>query len=172
MSMRSDVVHGYGFVVDEMGGKAVLKFIKNHAKTVKDIYIDGQRLIDELNKIDIDNIPLDEDEPLGDLDIYEGYENLKEILSDISDHYETNCGDIIAAIMSEKSHIQFQYEPAQPDECYGEPSILLQAVMPWVYSYRERSITEEELNDILTDYAEELGVDVDTIGMQDIEYFG
>lgn len=165
MGAYSYYTYGYGFTVNQLDSKTILKFIKNHADAVIDAYGKfGRILIDKLNKVDIDTLPLFEGEWIDNLS-YKDFSDLLDALGDISNYYVTNGRDSVAKIMANETDIDFIYAYDEPE---NHPAILLAERKPWEYSAYERSLTQERMDEILTIYAKELGIDVNIIGPQEI----
>lgn len=155
MSMYSTMVYGYGFEINTVTNEQIYKFMKNHKDTIK--MIGDDELLNFINKPDItpDDIA-----------------NMDDTFIDFENEYygEDGLYSIISNIMSIETNINFGYFKGT-DGCIGEMSICLQDAQPWQYNKTEKELTQEKLDDILTKYKTELGLDV-PIEHLCIEYFG
>ena len=154
MSMRSFIVYGYGFIVDEVPDDKLIDFIKNH----KDAFC-------KLN---------DEKELFNEMLEYtkEEYD-----LEDFFDYYycdssgQEGRGAVISNIISRETGIRVEYQSGQSD-CYSYPSVLFAEGYPWLYNKKEKNLTVDSLTEILLPYAEELGLSRKDIDTLEIEYYG
>ena len=93
-------------------------------------------------------------------------EDLKNIFDD-PEMFGVEMADIIAQIMSFESGVRF-FACHLNEE--GQDPIMFTPAYPWEFNDKERSLTRDELFDILKVYAEELGVGVDM--SMDVVYSG
>ncbi len=183
MSMRSYFVYGYGFDVDSVDFGTTLKFIYNHASTLLQLYNNkAQETLDKItadikanwsdenNDIDdeaIDNYFDDIMDPddVSD-DIYDALGNITE-----NEPEDIRMFDTVAQIMTRETGITINYEQGQPDECVGDPALIFPMCYPWECNEKEKNLTEDDLNDILTPYINEFGLESKPMSLE-IEYYG
>ena len=72
--------------------------------------------------------------------------------------------------MSRETGIRFDYQPGQED-CGGSPHILVAECMPWELNEKEKALTQEKLDCILTLYMRELSLNGEP-GEVSLEYYG
>lgn len=151
MSMRTSIVHGYGF---EMHGdeNVIANFVNKHAATIvkrnKSLEIS---LLNDCHYENIDNI----------IDDYDDIE------CDVTGHQGLVA--IIANIISEETGISFQYESGD-DACGSSPTILFCEAYPWQMNEIEKQLTEDKLENIINKYIDELGI-ITTKGYMEVEYY-
>lgn len=153
MSMVSYTVNGFGFSVVDLTVQKTVEFIKNHKESFCNSE-ENKELFKKLEKL-------------------ETSEELEDALSLYS---YAQCGKegykaAISTIISVETGIDIQYQPGQ-DDCSGEACIMLCEAMPWVYTDKERELTRDKLIEILSPYADELGLSDFPIEQQCVEYFG
>ena len=155
MSMKTDIVYGYGISVRDVSDETLNQFIRNHRDT--------------LVKLDI------EDESMKEiLDVVEGRADYG--LKDIDWVAHPDSGDstpfrIVAAIMEAETGITF--EAFTGDDYTPRPVIMLAQCDVWFYNAKEKAIeNEEQIDAILQPYVDELKLNTDHVGCHQREYFG
>lgn len=152
MSTKTSNVYGYGFGVPE-DERVIMDFIIAHKEAF--CQSDEER---ELFKVIMSLI--------GD-----GYDMIS--LDVVFERYvcDTNClegtGAAIANIMTRETGIRFEFHPGMDNE----NKILFPESYPWYYNEKERELTRETLDEIMSRYVDELGIDKEA-DYEDIEYWG
>ena len=166
MSQTTSVVYGRGFEIADATFGNILQFIANHKSTLYNLNVDDS-IIDKAVKL-LEDVDFDDIEDVEDLD-----EELYDALQALSDNDITwfRLGDIVAFIIATETDISFEFSVSQ-DDCMGEASILLPDLKPWFYSEKEKSLTEEQFDEILKPYISELELDPNSIDNLEIEYYG
>ena len=155
MSMRTDIVYGYGFTsVDEIEDNKLIEFIKNH----KDAFCKSE-----------EELALFEDMLEFTKDEYD-LEDFFELYGCDMTGLEGN-GAVISNIISRETGIRFEYQCGDAD-CCSYPSILFSETYPWNFNEKEKNLTVESLTEILLPYVEELGLGKNSIDALEIEYYG
>lgn len=171
MSCSTSIKYGFGFDVDSILTTAKLNFILAHSETViKEWAEKGNHLIDVLRKTNIESI--NNNENFDDVFCDSEYDELRNAIAECSFDEGLEANDIIAAIMTNETEIEFVYERAQTDECEGNPAIIVQEGMPWHFNDKEKNLTEDSLREIMAAYAKELEIQNVEIEYKKIEYFG
>lgn len=155
MSATESIVYGYGFKLS-ISPVIFIKWIKKHKEAFCKSATENAlfKQLTAMNELDIDGDTLDE----------------------ALCHYECNSscnegvGAVVANVMSRETGIRFDYQPGQ-DDCGGSPHILLAECMPWEFNEKEKSLTQEKLDCILTLYMRELSLNGDP-GEVALEYYG
>ena len=152
MSMKTDVIYGYGFEIhaDE---KTIMEFVRKHSSTI--VKRKNNRELELMEECHNGN-----------------YEGIKEDYCDIECDLTGHGGlyAIISNIMTSETGIRFQYECGDCD-CNSDESIMFCPVYPWQCNEKEKCLTEEQLEKIVNKYVEELGI-ITTVGYLEVEYFG
>lgn len=154
MNMKTDIVYGYGFMVDEIPDDVIIDFIKNHKETFCKSDTENE-LYEEM---------LEYTKEAYDL------ENFFEMYSCDHTGMEGN-GAVISNIISRETGIRFEYQCGDAD-CNSYPSVLFVETYPWNYNEKEKNLTVESLNEILLPYVIELGLNRSNIDALEIEYYG
>ena len=177
MGNITNVAYGYGFETTEITDAKTLRFLKNHAGTLRKLSEEFstalQNLTDEqINEIESTKEFLYETPD----DLYEKYSDLFDAMGEVTADEYYRLKDTIAYIIATETEIEVDYEPAQ-EECYGEECIMLREKMPWHISEKEKNLTPKKFDEILIPYLEELGLPADpesNLALQDlaVEYYG
>ena len=149
MSWECWSVYGYG--VDEstiynVPLKKLFNFVKKHRNCAE-----IQRYFQE--EFNIDSIDLDDfEEAIDDYATEEGH---------------IGFGGIIAKVMSEETHIPFNYLWDDNGHC----GIILQKMYPWNYNYDFlRNLTKEKLFKSFKEYFAELGVEISEEDLNELSF--
>jgi len=154
MSMSTSISYGYGITVPAIKDKTIKEFIVNHKETAEKLP-GGEEILDYINATDE-----------SDLDFMVEFSE-----------YECNgmqgFPGFIADIMSAETGISFEYLPSQDDDEGDEDYIMLVEGMPWNFNEKERNLTKEEFNEIISRYTKELWGDKAPVpDSHRQEYFG
>lgn len=68
-------------------------------------------------------------------------------------------------------HIRFEGYGADAD-CGTEETVMFSVAYPWNYKEEEKYLTQDELNQILSLFAKELGINEEEIDYQELHYYG
>lgn len=155
MSATESIVYGYGFELS-ISPVIFIKWIKKHKKAFCESATESTlfKQLTAMSELNIDD----------------------DILDEVLCHYECNSscnegvGAVIANVMSRETGIRFDYQPGQED-CGGSPHILLAECMPWEFNEKEKALTQEKLDCILTLYMRELSLNGEP-GEVALEYYG
>lgn len=129
-------VAGVGFLIENVNRETVLKFVENHRNTIMSIYPEN------VIKYDID--PLFENEDEEGLQYDDGYNLFSEVVADV---------------MSAEIGANFCAPHMSED---GECPVFYVRSYPWEMKAAEKDLTLDKLVDMMQEYADELGVTVDT----------
>ena len=150
MSMQTNCVYGYGFIV-YASDEELRNFITKHEETVGKLEL-GREILSYLENSTPDSF------------------NPKE---DFFDYQQLNSSSqgfygIIADVMSKETGITFEYLAGQEDD---DDAIAFCQTYPWNFNEKEKILTEDDLEKICKEYIADLGGQLkpDHIRM---EYFG
>ncbi|MDD6990001.1 hypothetical protein [Ruminococcus sp.] len=157
MSMKSSIIYGYGFSIENVTEETLAQFILNHRNV--------------FSKDKEENGVCDLAEQL--LKKQAGEYELLRYLSDYEDDNSGNSGfgAVISNIMSRETGILFQYESGQSD-CNSKKHILFPECFSWQLNDKEKELTEESLREIMSKYAVELNLETSDVGYHSVEYYG
>lgn len=149
MSADTSIIYGFGFNVNgnDPNMSSILVFLRHHSESLATMY-----------NIDIDT--------LSENDIGRIFSNIQCRITGHESVYS-----LVANIMSEETHINFQYEFGDSDTG-SEPAILFAEGMPWVYNDTESALTKESLSEIIIPYMRHLGMIDEYPRELKIEYYG
>ena len=148
MGMHHYSYQGYGFSMEKA----------TNIDLIKDIVI-------ELVELDKDEINMIKESK----SVYELYQNI----------YNTCC-DCVAYIVAEWMTNNFDVNPKGikfdgyigQSDCDTEETIMFSETYPWLLTEEEKTLTLEDLREILSKFAEMLGVPPGCIDYQSLEYYG
>lgn len=171
MSMHTEIVYGYGFPITHITTKHFVDFIKNHEQTIE--IITTPKIPNELTKSQKEIKRL--------LDFCKNMnENTKETSNpddfeddfyEIEDVYGIQgMFSILSQILYQETDIHFEYQQGDCD-CDSDASIIFVTGMPWQFNETESNLTFECLNNIITNYATELGIPTTKDWSLSIEYY-
>ena len=136
-------VCGIGFDCAFASDENMRKFWNNHINTLTKVYKDTD-ILEKVSKIEAD---IEADPNISfSAELFEISENM-------------TVSEFIAAVMKEETGINFGF-PSLTDD--SEDCVVFFEAYPWGYNEQERSLTMEELVQIMGRYADELGVKVNT----------
>ncbi len=171
MSVRTDVVYGLGFEVEDIKTVNVLRFLSNHKDTL--LKVAGNYPNETVYGKVCEFLKLLKKENIFD----EGYaisDELEESLASISDEDDDAfIGlDFVSDIIDAETDFGVTFERGQSyDGCRGCASILIPLDYPWGYTRKYINTTRDTVESVLGDYAEELGLPRRVEDLE-IEYFG
>ncbi len=58
------------------------------------------------------------------------------------DDESNNLFELVSELITYETGINVEYQPAQVDECRGEPSLLVSFRMPWHFNDKEKNLTK------------------------------
>lgn len=155
--MKTWIVYGNGFNIDEVKPLTMINFIKKHKET----FCQSET----------------ETEIFNNLFEIESNENYYEA-DDFFCEYDYSCecsghegfGAVISNIISRETGIRFEFQRGC-DDYSRNPSVLLRDVPVWYYNEAEKCLTEDKFMEICDKYMQELEIEGGADYME-IEYFG
>lgn len=151
MSMQTDVIYGYGVNTHKLNvdEETLKNFLAKH----------GEGLLNDI------------------LARQAAFETsfmtaCKEYAADTCSCAEESFWSIVAEIMADETGIDFEYhEGSEYDE---EKALMIVEALPWNHSDKTKASTQEDIDRIITEYLNELGIKPESyrIDYVRIEYFG
>lgn len=86
--------------------------------------------------------------------------------------WQAGIGALVSNIMTEETGIRFKYQISIGQDDCDVPWILFSEALPWNFNQKEKELTAETLENIMTRYMTELDICPDKIGFQTVEYYG
>ena len=150
MSMQTDCIYGYGFVI-YASDEQLRQFILIHKDTISHI-ANGRELLNYVADHQDDSF------------------NPKEDFYDWENGITGDSGiyGMIADVMYEETGVCFEYHCGQEND---DDAILLPQMYPWQMNKKEESLTEDSLREICKKYIADLGGQLTTDYIR-MEYFG
>ena len=149
--MKTEIVYGYGFEVEDISEKAFVDFLLNHRNV---LISDEEKRFLELSE---ENRAAAEEEAEEYFEEYEcdnsGAEGMYAVISNI---------------MSRETGIMFEWRISNEYECNG--CILLVEGMPWQFGDALKDMSKETFDALLKRYMDELGI-TDEPGNVSVEYY-
>lgn len=142
MSMQTDIVYGFGFNIPKHNAECFKNFILKHATTIEENYTGDDDLLKLLetarNKKDFS---FDYDDLFDEFFIMDDYTGA------------TNPYIAVSKVINWEENIMVSYLPADED---NESAIVFEKTYPWLLNEKEKSLTLDQLKDILFKYLCEL----------------
>ena len=156
MSMRIYTVTGIGFILfNGENGKDIVNFIRNHKNSLYNVYQlkTAEEILSAVEEIDLN---FDDNEVMNALD----------------EIFDFHTSETIANIINHEQEIIGVCGNNSCGDTDVEENILYEPGYPWQMTEKEKTLSREDIEEILMSYAKELGVNPKTVDELELEYCG
>ena len=155
MSCSTSIIYGYGFNISTLTANGFINFLTWHSESVIAI-LQKQVGYKHLTEADL----------FETLKTTGPEEFFSEIECEISGF--TGWEAVISNVITHETDIRVEY---QSGESHGDETIMFSEGMPWIYSNKEKLLTQDYLEDLFSKYINDLHLECEPCYVV-MEYFG